>query len=497
MNKATVEDVQKIRNTLAQQNPFSDWEDYYWCAKILCADEAADFDAALIIQTLKSAIKFGLSYRANKEAYLDAIKILATLNSQLGQHEIVLNYLSSVLELDENAPDWIYHDFVASQIHTDYMKRILRRPKMFLSDLERNDNGKETVIARQKSIFKEFLVEAAKYKNNHPDCEVDCAALTRAANAYGLADSEGWKLFLGVCNGTPMEAVIPTPEPEVKKVTSSRKEPVARPTETRPLIISLFPDDPAPAQEEVSELEKEHADLLAELDKARAALEQTRKELEDKEASLEALNQEREQLAATAKTGAADQQRLQSEINKFSSENEILRTKIKELEATQSAELKKVQNNSTADIISHVHIYLHTTQLALVKWLNHNLPSCSANWWDSCVIDALSYEQRERAHENRIATLEQFDLAALLRVMSKNWGNFRRFMFMSDADRDCLQKMFDVRNRWSHMDSTLPTKDEIKEDLYTIAEFMTQLHCSKESVKEVNEYARTVGRMSI
>lgn len=497
MSKATSEDVQKIKTLLAQQNPFSDWEDYYWCSKILCADETNDFDAALIIKTLKSAIKFGLSYRANKEAYLDAIKILATLNSQLGQHEIVLNYLSSVLELDENAPDWIYHDFVSSQIHTDYMKRILRRPKMFLSDLERNDKGDKAVVARQRSIFKEFLVEAAKYVNDHPDCDVDRAALSAAADVYGLADSDGWEMFLKVCNGAPIEASIPHPIPERKVIPVTKNETPAQSRETRPLIISLFPDEPVPAQEEVSALEKEHADLLAELDKARAALEQTRKELEDKEASLATLSQEREQLAATAKTGAADQQRLQGEISRFSSENEVLRTKIRELEATQAAELKKVQNNSTADIISHIHIYLHTTQLALVKWLNHNLPSCSSSWWDNCVIDVLSYEQRERAHENRITTLEQFDLAALLRIMSKNWGNFRCFMFMSDADRDCLQRMFDVRNRWSHMDSTLPTKDEIKEDLYTIAEFMTQLHCSKESVKEVNEYARTVGRMSI
>lgn len=42
-----------------------------------------------------------------------------------------------------------------------------------------------------------------------------------------------------------------------------------------------------------------------------------------------------------------------------------------------------------------------------------------------------------------------------------------------------LRDMFDIRNKWAHMDSNLPDKAEIKDDFYTIADFMTQIRCSR------------------
>ena len=136
-------------------------------------------------------------------------------------------------------------------------------------------------------------------------------------------------------------------------------------------------------------------------------------------------------------------------------------------------------------------------QIKLVAWLEHNLPQCEDNWWDCCVISTLSYEQRERAHELHYTSLSQLDLAALLRVMNKNWCDFRKLMYLGDADRDSLQKMFEVRNRWAHMDSNLPDKETVKGDLYAIADFMMLLRCSKEATREVNDYAKVVGKMTL
>ena len=244
-------------------------------------------------------------------------------------------------------------------------------------------------------------------------------------------------------------------------------------------------------------LEKEHAELLTELDKARTDLEEKRQALEKQDADLDKLRSERENLIASAKEGSADQQRLQEEITKAAAENETLRAKIKDLENIQSTKLEAVRNDAPADIISHIHIYLHTVQIKLVAWLEHNLPQCEDNWWDCCVISTLSYEQRERAHELHYTSLSQLDLSALLRVMNKNWCDFRKLMYLSDADRDSLQKMFEVRNRWAHMDSNLPDKETVKGDLYAIADFMMLLRCSKEATREVNDYAKVVGKMTL
>ena len=70
-------------------------------------------------------------------------------------------------------------------------------------------------------------------------------------------------------------------------------------------------------------------------------------------------------------------------------------------------------------------------------------------------------------------------------------------MYLSDADRDSLQKMFEVRNRWAHMDSNLPDKEAVKGDLYAIADFMMPLPCSKEATREVNDYAKVVAKMTL
>lgn len=500
--KPTPEDIQATKIFLSQSEASSAWEDYYWGAKVLCAFDTENFDAKFVIKVLNTAIQLGLSFRASKDQYLDAIKILATLNAQNGNYEIVLNYLGSVLELDENAPDWVYHDFVSAQIHTDAIQRILRRPRLFLEDLSRNDGKNAGTKERQTAIFKEFLAVAVQYICGYPKCEVDRSALKRAASTYGLLESNGWTVFEKACAGkyaeqSPISGNAPD-QAQMSKPSAAKNQggqPASK--SERPFVISLFPEDDVPKSVNYSVLEKEHAELLAELDKARTALEENRQALEKQDADLDKLRSERENLIASAKEGSADQQRLQEEITKAAAENETLRAKIKDLENIQSTKLEAVRNDTPADIISHIHIYLHTVQIKLVAWLEHNLPQCEDNWWDCCVISTLSYEQRERAHELHYTSLNQLDLAALLRVMNKNWFDFRKLMYLSDADRDSLQKMFEVRNRWAHMDSNLPDKETVKGDLYAIADFMMLLRCSKEATREVNDYAKVVGKMAL
>ena len=115
-----------------------------------------------------------------------------------------------------------------------------------------------------------------------------------------------------------------------------------------------------PVHQKNSMLEKEHAELLAELDKARTALEENRQALEKQDADLDKLRRERENLIASAKEGSADQQRLQEEITKAAAENETLRAKIKDLENIQSTKLEAVRNDTPADIISHIRLFVHS-----------------------------------------------------------------------------------------------------------------------------------------
>ena len=72
-------------------------------------------------------------------------------------------------------------------------------------------------------------------------------------------------------------------------------------------------------------------------------------------------------------------------------------------------------------IVSRMNSYLHTSANVLADWLGSLLPRASDDWWEECVLDKLSYNQREMAIERGFTELGQFDLAALLRIADKSW----------------------------------------------------------------------------
>ena len=50
-------------------------------------------------------------------------------------------------------------------------------------------------------------------------------------------------------------------------------------------------------------------------------------------------------------------------------------------------------------IVSRMNTYLHTSSNVLTEWLGKLLPRASEDWWEECVLDKLSYNQRETARE--------------------------------------------------------------------------------------------------
>ncbi|MDC7301216.1 hypothetical protein [Agathobacter ruminis] len=81
-------------------------------------------------------------------------------------------------------------------------------------------------------------------------------------------------------------------------------------------------------------------------------------------------------------------------------------------------------------IVSRMNSYLHTSANVLADWLGSLLPRASDDWWEECVLDKLSYNQREMAIERGFTELGQFDLAALLRIADKSWYAMRNVAFL-------------------------------------------------------------------
>lgn len=72
-------------------------------------------------------------------------------------------------------------------------------------------------------------------------------------------------------------------------------------------------------------------------------------------------------------------------------------------------------------IVSRMNTYLHTSAKLLEECLSKLLPKNSDDWWEECVIEKLSYNQRETAKRKGFTKLEDFDLTALLRIADKSW----------------------------------------------------------------------------
>ena len=50
-----------------------------------------------------------------------------------------------------------------------------------------------------------------------------------------------------------------------------------------------------------------------------------------------------------------------------------------------------------AQIVSRMNTYINTSAQLLEEWLGKPLPKTSDDWWEECVIEKLSYNQRETA----------------------------------------------------------------------------------------------------
>lgn len=143
-------------------------------------------------------------------------------------------------------------------------------------------------------------------------------------------------------------------------------------------------------------------------------------------------------------------------------------------------------------IVSKVNSFLHECASALVSWLNNLLPRVSETWWEDCVLNSLSYSQREIAETRHFTKLSDFDLAALLRIANKSWYDLRTVAFLPTSEREVVREMIYVRNNWAHCSAELPGKDTIISDLQTIHSFLNQVGGSEIVISSIREFISEV-----
>lgn len=115
------------------------------------------------------------------------------------------------------------------------------------------------------------------------------------------------------------------------------------------------------------------------------------------------------------------------------------------------------------------------------------LPRVTNEWWQECVLANLSYTQRKFAIENHYDKLDQFDLAALLRITDKSWYDMRSFAYLPTSDRECVRAMVKVRNNWAHYSEVVLDKDVVLHDLDVILNFFESVIVTNKYTQGINE----------
>lgn len=149
-----------------------------------------------------------------------------------------------------------------------------------------------------------------------------------------------------------------------------------------------------------------------------------------------------------------------------------------------------------ARIISEMNSYLHKAAICLSSWLIEMLPKTGEDWWEECVLSNLSYNQREIAEQKGITRLDEFDLAALIRIADKSWYTMRGYAFLPTSDRDVIRDMYGVRNNWAHCAAEIPGKDTILANIDTLIRFFQQFN-QDSLIPDLYDFKKIVERPDI
>ncbi len=86
----------------------------------------------------------------------------------------------------------------------------------------------------------------------------------------------------------------------------------------------------------------------------------------------------------------------------------------------------------------------------LIDVLKLVLPKISSDWWRLLVIEKLTFDQQRFARKYQPDSLEQFDLAALLRIAEQNWNILSEFYSFETIVRTWLKEAQHIRNTLAH-----------------------------------------------
>lgn len=123
----------------------------------------------------------------------------------------------------------------------------------------------------------------------------------------------------------------------------------------------------------------------------------------------------------------------------------------------------------------------------LVKLLASALPALDSDWWNSLVLDKLTYQQKSFASSLPAHALDCLDLAALLRIADQNWYDIANQGGFNREARNWLKETQTIRNRWAHAPAQGLPDDMRYRDIDTIERLLQAFGANSQTLERIRQ----------
>lgn len=141
-----------------------------------------------------------------------------------------------------------------------------------------------------------------------------------------------------------------------------------------------------------------------------------------------------------------------------------------------------------AYIISKMDEYMFRLNAKIDGWLSKKLPQITDDWWQELVLNNLSQMQKDTVISRGITNISGLDLAALLRIVDRNWFIITSLFFINNKERANIKNMMEVRNTWAHIAPTDISKKKVIEDVETIMALMRFFDSSVSETRDMENF---------
>lgn len=142
----------------------------------------------------------------------------------------------------------------------------------------------------------------------------------------------------------------------------------------------------------------------------------------------------------------------------------------------------------TSYIISKMNEYMFRLNQQMGSWLEKKLPKITDDWWQDLVFNNLSPLQRETVLRNDIHEIKGLDLAALLRVLDRNWFVITSTFFINNKERGNIRTMQEIRNTWAHITPNDISKARVIDDVNVIIALMQAFDASMKDTRDMENF---------